>query len=251
MTAESTFAHSCGKDARILMRCALWASLATFDRQTGYPYVSLIAVATNVSGDPLFLISTLARHTQNLEFDARASILFSATGTRPDPVDPMDSGRVSVMGRAGVTEDSACRERFLARHPETAEYAVFSDFALWKLTPELGHYVGGFGRIHSVPASELRLEGPDVDAFAAGQALCVKDFNERPSLMERLVTEQLDMEGAPEYGASGCGASRASGIDPEGCDFIRDRQAIRLDFGDRMQNLAELSVLLEKLAAGK
>jgi heme iron utilization protein len=248
MTAESTFAHSCGRDARILMRCALWASLATFDRQTGYPYVSLIAVATDVSGDPLFLISTLARHTQNLEFDSRVSILFSAMGAGPDP---LDAGRVSVMGRASVTEDGASRQRFMARHPETAEYAVFNDFALWKLTPELGHYVGGFGRIHSVPASELRLEGPDVDAFAFGQALCVRAFNERPSLVDRLVTEQLEMEQqAGSRESAGLRASRASGVDPEGCDFIRDRQAVRVDFSSRMQNIAELSTLLEKLAAG-
>ena len=252
MTAESTFTHSCGKDARILMRCALWASLATFDRQTGYPYVSLIAVATDVSGDPLFLISTLARHTQNLEFDARASILFCATGAGPDP---LDAGRVSVMGRASVTGDGACRERrlarFMARHPETAEYAVFSDFALWTLTPELGHYVGGFGRIHSVPAWELRLEGPDVDAFASGQALCVQALNERPLLVERLAAEQLEMERRPILtGSAGNRSSRASGVDPEGCDLVHDGQAVRIDFSNRVQNLAELSVLLEKWTAG-
>jgi putative heme iron utilization protein len=242
MTAESTFAHNAGKDARILMRGALWASLATFDRQTGFPYVSLIAVSTDVSGAPLFLISTLARHTQNLEFDARAAILFSAAaGSSGSGPDPLNAGRVSVMGRAGMTPCALARARFLARHPETLEYAMFTDFALWRLNPEVGHYVGGFGRIHTVPGEELRLDGEDVVAWAA-QGEQVDALNARPDLIERVATLRLGGVAGPW---------RICGIDPEGCDFLLDRDTLRLDFNKRINNLGDVQVFLEQMADGK
>jgi len=73
-------------DARALVRRALKASLATIDAWSGYPYASLITVGTDASGAPIFLISGLARHTQNLAKDARASILVDGTGAMGDPL---------------------------------------------------------------------------------------------------------------------------------------------------------------------
>ena len=61
--------------SRRLIRTALKASLATLDRATGHPYASLILVATEPDGAPVFLISRLALHTRNLEKDPRASLL--------------------------------------------------------------------------------------------------------------------------------------------------------------------------------
>ena len=48
------------------MRTALKGSLATLDRETGHPYASLVLVATEPDGAPIFLISRLALHTRNL-----------------------------------------------------------------------------------------------------------------------------------------------------------------------------------------
>ncbi len=53
-----------GMAARTLVRRALKASLATLDTGTGHPYASLVTIATDVDGTPLFLISTLALHTK-------------------------------------------------------------------------------------------------------------------------------------------------------------------------------------------
>ena len=60
------------QSARALMRRAFKGSLATIDRAGGYPYASLVTLATDASGAPTFLISTLARHTANLAQDPRA-----------------------------------------------------------------------------------------------------------------------------------------------------------------------------------
>ena len=113
-------------DARALVRRALKASLATIAAGSGYPYASLITVATAASGVPVFLISGLAQHTKNLAQDPRASILFDGTGAAGDP---LQGGRVTLYGKAEKTDEEAARRRFLARHPEAAFYADFPDFA--------------------------------------------------------------------------------------------------------------------------
>ena len=49
----------------------------------------------DVRGRPIFLISSMAMHTQNLQADARASLLV----TQPDASgDPLGASRVTVMG---------------------------------------------------------------------------------------------------------------------------------------------------------
>src|SRR4029077_6615407 len=131
-------------DARALVRRALKASLATIAAGNGYPYASLITTATEASGSPIFLISGLAQHTKNLAQDTRASILFDGTGAASDP---LQGARVTLLGRAEKVVDEAVRRRFLARHPESAFYADFPDFAFWRLRVEGAHYIGGFGRI--------------------------------------------------------------------------------------------------------
>ena len=68
MPAKSEIAAA----ARALMRRAFKGSLATIEARNGYPYASLITLATDASGAPAFLISKLARHTANLASARRA-----------------------------------------------------------------------------------------------------------------------------------------------------------------------------------
>src|SRR5680860_452579 len=106
--------------SRAILRRALKASLATINRETGYPYASLITVATLSDGSPVTLISQLAEHTKNLEIDPRASILFDETSGLGDP---LEGARVSVAGKLEKASDSAARARFLSRHPSALVYA--------------------------------------------------------------------------------------------------------------------------------
>ena len=87
-----------GHASRRLMRTALKGALATLDRETGHPYASLVLLATEPGGAPIFLISRLALHTRNLEQDPRASILFDGTGGLGDP---LTGGRLTVTGSRG------------------------------------------------------------------------------------------------------------------------------------------------------
>lgn len=51
-------------------------SLSTISRkQPGFPFGSLMPYGLDTRGRPIFLISTMAMHTQNLHADPRASLL--------------------------------------------------------------------------------------------------------------------------------------------------------------------------------
>src|ERR1700686_341210 len=70
--AEPTFAER----ARTLMYLGRTASLSTQSRkQPGFPYGSVMPYGLDGEGRPVFLISTMAMHTQNLQANPRASLL--------------------------------------------------------------------------------------------------------------------------------------------------------------------------------
>ena len=60
---------------------------------------------------PVFLISTMAEHTRNLQRDPRASLLVAESGSE----DPLANGRVTLLGPCAQVEDGGgARAAFLA-----------------------------------------------------------------------------------------------------------------------------------------
>jgi len=147
-------APSHAERCRTLVAGAKAASLGTITRDPeGYPYVSLVSVAFDERGRPLFLLSTLAEHTANLAARPEASLLVAET---MGEAEALARGRVTLMGRCARVDEperGAARERFLATHPEASAYESFTDFAFYRLEPVAIRYVGGFGRM-SWPALE-------------------------------------------------------------------------------------------------
>jgi hypothetical protein len=137
-------------DPRALMRAQATAALGTL--MDGAPYVSLVLVAFDADGSPLLLLSRLAQHTKNLLADPRVSLLFDGTA---GPEEPLTGPRLTVLGSAAACADPQALERYLARHPSAATYAGFSDFDLYRVIIERGHYVAGFGQIRWVEAEAL------------------------------------------------------------------------------------------------
>jgi len=161
-------------DARGLVRRAFKGSLATIDSTNSYPYASLITLATDASGVPSFLISTLARHTRNLAKDRRASVLIDATGALADP---LQGARLTLYGLAEKTAEEGVRRRFLARHPEAAFYADFPDFAFFRLVVEGSHYIGGFGRIFDLAPGDLLVPVEGTARLLDGEPDIVEHMN--------------------------------------------------------------------------
>jgi hypothetical protein len=226
------------RSARGLARRAFKGSLATIDRAGGYPYASLITLATDASGAPNFLISTLARHTANLAADARASVLIDETGALADP---LQGARITLHGRAAPVSDEGVKRRFLARHPEAASYAGFPDFAFWRLNVEGAHYIGGFGRIFDLAPAELLLPLEGANALIEAEPEIIAHMNADHA-------DALDLYAKALAGASGSGW-RMAGIDPEGFDLVGDGGARRILFAERTATPEAARKELVRLAA--
>jgi putative heme iron utilization protein len=222
--------------ARALVRRAFKGALASLDAGNLYPYASLITLATDASGAPIFLISKLARHTANLAKDARASIMVDETGALADP---LQGARLTLWGRAQPASDEGVRRRFLARHPEAGVYVDFPDFAFWRLEVEGAHYIGGFGRIFDLAPSELLLEVDGAKALLDAEPDIVAHMNE-------------DHADAVELYATAAGASpgawRMVGIDPEGCDLVLEGASRRIVFAELVTNPNQARKELIRLA---
>jgi putative heme iron utilization protein len=220
------------------MRRAFKGSLGTIDRASGYPYASLITLATDVSGAPSFLISTLARHTANLAADARASVLIDETSALADP---LQGARITLYGRAEPATEEGLKRRFLARHREAAFYAGFPDFAFWRLDVEGAHYIGGFGRIFDLTPSELVLSRDGAESLIEAEPGIIEHMNADHA-------DALELYATTLSGASP-GSWRMTGIDPEGFDMVQGGEARRILFAERVTTPEGARKGLVRLAA--
>lgn len=209
--------------SRALVRSALKGSLATLDRASGHPYASLVLVATEPDGRPVFLISRLALHTRNLEEDPRCSLLIDGTDGLGNP---LTGGRLTLLGRAHKSASETARARFLARHPSAQGYAGFADFAFYTMVIESGHYIGGFGRIVDLAAGALTTDVTDAGALLAAEPDIVSHMNEDHADAVALYATVLAGKAA--------GAWQMCGIDPDGADLLHCTSAARIAFPARV-----------------
>ena len=120
-------------DAKRLMRLARTGALATLEAEGGEPLTTLVGVASDFDGAPLFLISTLSRHTRNLIRDPRASLLLTGARERGDP---LNHPRVTLGGRVEPDLTKGAKSRYLQRNRKAALYAGFADFGMFRLRIE-------------------------------------------------------------------------------------------------------------------
>ncbi|MDI3292075.1 DUF2470 domain-containing protein [Polyangium sp. 15x6] len=162
-SGASPRAPSHAERARTLARAARFGSLATMARDPeGFPYASLVALATDAHGRALFLLSRLAEHTQNLLARPEASVLLLESPIVGDKL--LEKGRVTLIGACTAVppeEVAECRASFLAAHPDAATYADFADFSHYRIEPRSLRYVGGFGRMSWVDVAAYARAEPD------------------------------------------------------------------------------------------
>src|ERR1700722_10604545 len=158
--------------ARTLLHLGRVGSLSTLSRKRpGFPFGSLMPYALDGAGRPLFLISTMAMHTQNLQQDAHASLLV----TQPEAAgDPLGAARVTAVGNAATLaapEVADARALYLERHPNSKYWVDFDDFSFFGMDIVDVYYVGGFGVMGWVAAPEYGDARPDLLAHAAAGIL--------------------------------------------------------------------------------
>src|SRR5580658_6250452 len=141
--------------ARTLVYLGRIGSLSTLSRkQPGFPFGSVMPYALDARGRPIFLISSMAMHTQNLQADARASLLV----TQPDASgDPLGASRVTMMGNVlsiPEPEVAETRQLYLERYENSKYWVDFEDFSFYRMDVLDVYYIGGFGVMGWVAASE-------------------------------------------------------------------------------------------------
>jgi len=156
--AEPTFAER----ARTLVYLGRVGSLSTLSRkQPGFPFGSVMPYGLDDHANPVFLISTMAMHTQNVQADPRSSLLV----TQPDTSsDPLGASRVTLLGNilpVPVPEVAEARKLYLARHANSKYWVDFDDFSFYRMDVVDVYYVGGFGVMGWVSASEYYRGQPD------------------------------------------------------------------------------------------
>jgi putative heme iron utilization protein len=159
--------------ARTLAYLGRIGSLSTLSRkQPGFPFGSVMPYALDANGRPIFLISTMAMHTQNLQADQRASLLVTQPlSTQPDAsADPLGASRVTMVGTVLTIpepEVADARKLYLDRYANSKYWVDFEDFSFYRMDVLDVYYVGGFGVMGWVLASDYNQAQADPLADAA------------------------------------------------------------------------------------
>jgi putative heme iron utilization protein len=240
--------------ARHLLRTIRAGALATCDAaRAAHPLATLVSVATDIDGAPLFLLSQLASHRTNLERDPRASLLLAAQGKG----DPLAHPRLSLVGEvhriAEAGAGARARSRFLARHPKAKLYADFTDFAWFRMEPEAGHLNGGFARAATLTREDLLLDLTGTEALLAAHDGAVAHMNADHADALALYATRLAGAGANAGAAGGgtsmpAGAWRTTGLDPEGIDLACGDRCTRIPFPTPVPTPDALRAVLVDLA---
>jgi putative heme iron utilization protein len=207
--------------ARLLLRGTDRAALATLlaSPQGPAPYASLALIAVDHDLSPILLISGLAVHTQAIQADARVSLLLDGTAGLDHA---LTGARLSVMGRAAISQEPRLRERYIARHPEAAMYADFKDFNFYRVAVERAHLVSGFGKIDWIDAADLMLPQALDEKLVEHEAGVVQHMNEDHADAVALYASTLLQLPGDGWRMTGC--------DRDGIDLRAGGQVARLAF---------------------
>lgn len=223
-------------EARKLLRAARVGTLATSAH--GQPFASLVTPACAPDLSLLLLLSELSEHTRHLHAEPRCSVLVA--GAQAD-ANPQTTPRVTVTGIAEVMNDAALKARYIAVHPYASLYADFGDFALWRIRPANGLYVGGFGRAARLAAADLSPDPLGVAAIDAAASQIIADCN-------------ADHASALALIAGGPGDWQMVSVDVDGCDLACGERVVRVHWTmpvtDTGQLRSELAGLARAAGAG-
>ena len=221
-----------GFAARCLLRAARSATLAT-QTATG-PFASLVTHAVAPDGAVLMLLSSLAAHTRHLAADPSCALMVVGEA---ENANPQTAPRVTVTGRAERQDDPALRRFWVDRHPYAALYADFTDFAVWRLLPEAGHFVGGFARATVLNAADLRASPAAVTALEETAlrivAHCNADHQDVLNLLARMRGRTGDW--------------LMLGVDPDGFDLVQDETVLRIAFDQPVEDAAGVRAALIRM----
>lgn len=232
--------------ARTLLAVSTGATLSTIALDpAGFPFGSLVAIASDERGRPLLCLSDLAEHSRNLAADPRASIMVTEAGAG----DPLAMGRASLVGEVRVLdgdEREAALERYRDAHPD-AFWAGFSDFKAYRLEVSAVRYVGGFGRMSWVDPAGYTAAEPDPLPPVAARIIEHMNDDHADSLVEfcRHLADRPDTVEARMVGVDRYGFAVLAHDAPGG-----DAKAVRIAFPERADTADEVRRAMVAMVRG-
>jgi len=238
---------SAAEEARTIVAGTTVATLGSLS-DDGAPWASMVAFATLPDGRPVLVVSTLAEHGRNLLRDQRASlsVVTPARGS-----DPLDSGRVSLAGtveEVAGDDAEAARSAYVQAVPPAGLFAGFGDFRTWVLRVDRVRWVGGYGRMDSVTATDYAAAEPD--PVVPGAAYAVEHLNADHA-------DSLLQMGRVLAGFTDATTAKCTGADRYGLDLAletpRGRAGARVGFEERLDEptgLRAATVALARRARG-
>ena len=190
--------------ARTLVHLGRVGTLSTLSRkQPGFPFGSVMPYGLDRTGRPVFLISSMAMHTQNIVGDPRASLLVTQPGADRDP---LGAGRVTLLGNVSAvpeTEIPETRDLYLARYENARHWVSYDDFAFYRMDLVDVYFVGGFGVMGWVTAAQYLKAEVDPLADAA------------PGILEHMNADHADslVLLAREFGGVEADEARMTSVD--------------------------------------
>ncbi|WP_026379151.1 HugZ family pyridoxamine 5'-phosphate oxidase [Afifella pfennigii] len=228
--------------AKRILRCARFGALAVLDPESGHPLASRTALATDMDGAPIILISELAIHRQALDADPRCSLLVGEPGRG----DPLAHPRLSLVGTARriekrTEEHVRIRRRYLARQPKAGLYVDFGDFSFFRIEPERADLNGGFGKAFYLERRQLLVARGPVAALEAFEEGAVHHMNIDHADAIALYARVLCKVKEPKEGW------QIATLDPEGLDLVAGDKVVRLAFPKTVESVEEYRPMLVRL----
>ena len=227
--------------AKSLLRTSRYGAIAVFEAATGRPLASRVAVATDVNGTPLILVSGLAAHTPGLLANPACSLLLGEVGKG----DPLAHARVTLHCQARKVEKtdadySRIHRRYLNHNPKGSLYVDLGDFAFFRLELESASLNGGFGKAFNLTQDDLLYAASVSASFAEGEQKALDNLNENYALEIAHIARGLSKSDALRE------QFKIVGIDPDGADITSGDLVLRHVFSAQPDSLREAVTTLTK-----
>jgi len=222
--------------AQTLLRSSRYGALAVLDAKSGRPLASRVAVATDVDGTPVILVSGLAAHTPGLLAHSSCSLLLGEVGKG----DPLAHARVTLHCQAEKVDRTSpeypqIRHRYLNHNPKGALYVDLGDFVFFRLRIETASLNGGFGRAFNLSHEDL-ISDPLASATIGSQEQQALD-----ALNQQYVSEIkayiADIKGS-------LANWKIIGLDPAGFDLGNGDHIVRMHFSSSCDSIEMCSEAL-------
>ena len=156
---------SLAERARTLVSLGSIGSLSTHSRKLpGFPFGSVMPYAADSLGRPLFFVSSMAMHTQNMQHNPHVSLLITQSEITGDP---LGAARLTLVGSVTPAPAAEAKDLYLSRNPNAKFWQDYTDFSYYRLEVSGVYFIGGFGVMGWVLPEDYRNASPDPLAEAA------------------------------------------------------------------------------------